>query len=171
MPSPPLRRLAAVGVAAAALFTALTQAVAAQPPPAREESWDRLTVTLGGRADDPATGVGTPGGRAHTLRCHPAGGDHPDPQAACERLDALTIWGRDLFAAGPPDALCTSQYGGSATAHVTGSWAGRPVDARFSRHDGCEIARWDAFVPLLPPADAVRARGTGPGRTAVTPPT
>lgn len=46
--------------------------------------------------------------------------------------------------------LCTMQYGGSATAHVTGTWAGRPVDARYDRGDGCEIARWDRLVPLLP---------------------
>lgn len=41
-------------------------------------------------------------------------------------------------------------YGGPATAHVTGTWAGRPVDSRFDRADGCQIARWDALVPLLP---------------------
>jgi hypothetical protein len=46
--------------------------------------------------------------------------------------------------------MCTMLYGGPATAHVTGTWAGRPVDARFDRADGCEIARWDALVPLLP---------------------
>jgi hypothetical protein len=44
-------------------------------------------------------------------------------------------------------------YGGPATAHVTGTWAGRPVDTRFDRSDGCDIARWDRFVPLLPSMD------------------
>jgi hypothetical protein len=42
------------------------------------------------------------------------------------------------------------QYGGPATAHVTGNWAGRPVDTTYDRSDGCEIARWDRLVPVLP---------------------
>lgn len=46
--------------------------------------------------------------------------------------------------------MCTMQYGGPATARVTGTWAGRPVDATYERGNGCEIARWDAMVPVLP---------------------
>jgi hypothetical protein len=42
------------------------------------------------------------------------------------------------------------RYGGPATAHVTGRWAGRPVDAVYDRSNGCEIERWDRLVPLLP---------------------
>jgi hypothetical protein len=42
------------------------------------------------------------------------------------------------------------QYGGPATAHITGRWAGRPVDAWYDRRDGCRIARWNQLVPLLP---------------------
>jgi hypothetical protein len=42
------------------------------------------------------------------------------------------------------------RYGGPATARVTGRWAGRAVDATYDRSNGCEIARWDRFVPLLP---------------------
>jgi hypothetical protein len=86
----------------------------------------------------------------YELRCHPTGGDHPAAAAACARLDEITVWGRDTFAPVPPDALCTMQYGGPQTARVKGRWAGRPVDATFSRADGCEIARWDRLVPLLP---------------------
>ncbi|MFI7686078.1 SSI family serine proteinase inhibitor [Streptomyces griseoaurantiacus] len=106
---------------------------------------DRLTVTVrqAGRAD------GT-----YLLRCHPGGGSHPDPGGACAVLDRRTTWGRDPFAPVPPDALCTMRYGGPATARVTGTWAGRPVDASYDRADGCEIARWDALVPLLPAQDA-----------------
>jgi hypothetical protein len=49
------------------------------------------------------------------------------------------------------------RYGGPATARVTGWWAGRPVDATFDRSNGCEIERWDRFVPLLPePRDHAR---------------
>jgi hypothetical protein len=32
---------------------------------------------------------------------------------------------------------------------VTGTFRGKPVDARFKRTDGCEIGRWDAYVGLL----------------------
>ncbi|MGW0793868.1 SSI family serine proteinase inhibitor [Streptomyces sp. NPDC002692] len=121
-------------------------AVLAPPPVRAEDSGDRLTVTvrhLGGAAD------GT-----YELRCHPAGGSHPTPEQACEALDRRTTWGKDPFAPVAPGSLCTMLYGGPATAHVTGTWAGRPVDARFDRADGCEIARWDALVPLLPDTGA-----------------
>ncbi|MDT0570499.1 SSI family serine proteinase inhibitor [Streptomyces sp. DSM 3412] len=103
---------------------------------------DRLTVTVrqaGGGAD------GT-----FELRCHPEGGNHPDVREACGRLDRRTTWGTDPFAPVRSGTVCTMQYGGPATAQVTGTWAGRRVDARFDRGDGCEIARWDALVPVLP---------------------
>ncbi|UUU23364.1 subtilase-type protease inhibitor [Streptomyces sp. DSM 40750] len=103
---------------------------------------DRLTVTVreaGGGAD------GT-----FELRCHPDGGSHPDAREACGRLDRRTTWGKDPFAPVRPGTMCTMQYGGPATAYVTGTWAGRRVDARFGRGNGCEIARWDALVPVLP---------------------
>ncbi|KMS73635.1 hypothetical protein ACM01_18030 [Streptomyces viridochromogenes] len=103
---------------------------------------DHLTVTVRGAGAD-ADGT-------YELSCHPAGGDHPDAGGACAALDRGTRWGKDAFAPVPQGSFCTMQYGGSATAHVTGTWAGRPVDARYDRGDGCEIARWDRLVPLLP---------------------
>ncbi|TVL92287.1 SSI family serine proteinase inhibitor [Streptomyces sp. SAJ15] len=101
-----------------------------------------LTVAVHG------AGLGTDG--TYELTCHPTGGDHPKAKEACTTLDGQTRWGRDLFAPVSPGSNCTLQYGGPATAHVTGVWAGRPVDAHFNREDGCEIARWNKFVPLLP---------------------
>lgn len=62
----------------------------------------------------------------------------------------MTRWGRDPFAPVPQGANCTMIYGGPATAHVTGTWAGRPVNADFRRTNGCEISRWSSFEPLLP---------------------
>ncbi|MEU4877165.1 SSI family serine proteinase inhibitor [Streptomyces sp. NPDC021608] len=115
------------------------------PPPVRDEdqvSGDHLTVTVrhaGARAD------GT-----FEVYCHPDGGSHPDPAGACDALDRDARWGRDVFAPVPDDGVCTMRYGGPATAHVTGRWAGRPVDAVYDRSDGCEIERWDRLVPLLP---------------------
>ncbi|MFE7277975.1 SSI family serine proteinase inhibitor [Streptomyces sp. NPDC057623] len=105
-------------------------------------SGDHLTVTV--------RDAGTDADGTYELSCHPAGGDHPDAGGACAALDRGTRWGKDTFAPVPQGSFCTMQYGGSATAHVTGTWAGRPVDARYDRSDGCEIARWDRLVPLLP---------------------
>jgi hypothetical protein len=164
------RLLLAAGTTAAASLAALSAVPAAAyaeplplnlpslmpPPPPGEDAGglgdqrdpgrrgDHLTVTVhdaggGGRAD------GT-----YEVLCHPGGGSHPDPGAACRTLDRGTTWGKDPFAPVPPGTMCTMQYGGPATAHVTGTWAGRPVDARFDRGNGCEIGRWDALVPLLP---------------------
>ncbi|MEU3711913.1 SSI family serine proteinase inhibitor [Streptomyces catenulae] len=104
---------------------------------------DHLTVTV---SRSGAAGVD---GR-YELFCHPDGGNHFDAAGACARLDRMTRWGQDTFAAVPQAAKCTMMYGGPITAHVSGHWAGRPVDAEFRRTNGCEIARWDRFEPLLP---------------------
>ncbi|MFJ9543154.1 SSI family serine proteinase inhibitor [Streptomyces sp. NPDC101225] len=121
------------------------------PPPAQNKdagdrheavAGDHLTVTVR-RAGDGLDGT-------YELRCHPEGGTHPAPYAACAALDRGTTWGKDTFAPVPDDSVCTMQYGGPATAHVTGWWAGRPVDASYDRSNGCEIGRWDRLVPLLP---------------------
>ncbi|GLX49762.1 hypothetical protein Shyhy01_27120 [Streptomyces hygroscopicus subsp. hygroscopicus] len=103
---------------------------------------DHLTVVVR------HAGAGRDG--TYELFCHPGGGRHPDVEGACRGLDAQTRWGRDLFAPVPPGSVCSMISGGPATARVTGTWAGRPVDASYDRNDGCEIARWDRMVPLLP---------------------
>ncbi|MFD3498582.1 SSI family serine proteinase inhibitor [Streptomyces sp. NPDC058678] len=138
-----------VGVGSAVALSAVPVAAASPslaPPPVRDEDrargGDHLTVTVrnaGGAAD------GT-----YEVDCHPGGGSHPDAGGACAVVERNTRWGKDAFAAVPGDSVCTMQYGGPATAHVTGTWAGRPVDARFDRSNGCEIGRWDRLVPLLP---------------------
>ena len=76
-----------------------------------------------------------------------AGSTLPDPGAA---LEAVQRFGEDIFFPKPgPPRLCTQQYGGPQTAVVTGWYLGREVNSRFSRTDGCEIARWRAMAPLL----------------------
>ncbi|MEV6834385.1 SSI family serine proteinase inhibitor [Streptomyces sp. NPDC051133] len=139
---------ALVAVSALSSLAALTAvpatAAPAAPPPARPEdrAGDHLTVVVR------HAGSGRDG--TFELFCHPDGGSHPDPAGACRALDAHTGWGRDTFAPVPPGTTCTMIYGGPATARVTGTWAGRPVDAAYDRSDGCEIGRWDRMVPLLP---------------------
>lgn len=147
--------LAAVGSAVPASAHAQAAPLPLAPPALKDlgRSGDHLTVTVRN------TGSGGGGSRTYELSCHPARGDHPDADGACAALDRGTRWGKDAFAPAPQGGFCTMQYGGPATAHVTGTWAGRPVDARFDRSDGCQIARWDRLVPLLPDlrAEAQRA--------------
>ncbi|MFD0416603.1 SSI family serine proteinase inhibitor [Streptomyces sp. NPDC127108] len=102
---------------------------------------DRLTVSV----SEAGAGNGT-----YTLECAPAGGTHPSPDDACERLDQLAAEGVNPFMEVPRDAACTQQYGGPETARVQGTWQGRPVDTTFSRTDGCQISRWNSLVPVLP---------------------
>ena len=140
-------------LAGTAALVAVLASLAASPSPARAAGpppeGDRLTVTVrdaGGGAD------GT-----YEVRCRPSGGTHPDPDGACAAVERRTRWGQDAFAPVPEDAVCTMQYGGPATARITGTWAGRRVDATYDRTNGCAIERWDRLVPLLP--EVGRAEG------------
>jgi len=94
-----------------------------------------------------------PGAPEHTFRLEAGDGGPsaastlPDPSAA---LEAVRLHGEAIFFPKPgPPRLCTQQYGGPQTAVVTGWYLGREVNSRFSRTDGCEIARWRAMAPLL----------------------
>ncbi|GGR68967.1 hypothetical protein JHN54_21060 [Streptomyces sp. MBT70] len=127
------------------------RASGAMPPPVRpEDRGDHLTVVVR------HAGAGRDG--RYDVYCHPEAGRHPDTVGACRVLDENTRWGRDPFAPVAPGTVCTMVHGGPATARITGTWAGRPVDATYDRGDGCRIARWDRMVPLLP-------RIGGPART------
>jgi hypothetical protein len=115
----------------------------------------------GGSGDAPTTGdaltiVVTPAEDAepttYELTCDPAGGDHPQPQQAC---DAIADAAPDVFDPVPADQACAQLYGGPQVATITGTFDGQDVDASFSRKDGCEVDRWDELgttvfnVPLL----------------------
>ncbi|MEU4356385.1 SSI family serine proteinase inhibitor [Streptomyces virginiae] len=134
-------------LAAFAVTSALATAAAGPLPPLPLGQLlappDRLTMTMtdtGNRQLD----------REYKLECGPVGGDHPEAEGACARLDRFAEEGRNPFAPVPPDQICTKQYGGPATARVTGTWNGHRVNATFRRTDGCEIKRWDELEPLLP---------------------
>ncbi|GEN81042.1 SSI family serine proteinase inhibitor [Actinotalea fermentans] len=94
-----------------------------------------------------ATGEGAT--TTYTLTCEPAGGHHPDAEAACAAIAAGG--GTAAFAPTPMDVACTEQWGGPQTASVTGTVGGEPVSAAFSRANGCEISRWDTLAPLFGP--------------------
>ncbi|WP_103940231.1 SSI family serine proteinase inhibitor [Thermomonospora echinospora] len=86
---------------------------------------------------------GTP--KTWTLTCDPPGGTHPRAAAACQALAKA----KDPFKPVPKDAICTEIYGGDQVATVTGTWRGTPVNARFTRLNGCEIDRWEKVAPLF----------------------
>jgi len=73
-------------------------------------------------------------------------GDRPAVEL-CGRARALS----GLLTSAPPrDRVCAEVYGGPQTAQIVGNLEGRPVDRRFARTDGCEIADWDRAQSLLP---------------------
>lgn len=82
-----------------------------------------------------------------TLMCDPVGGNHPEPQTACAVVNDIDL---SVFEPVPGDKACTLIYGGPQTASVVGHIGQRRVDAKFSRTNGCEIARWNAIDGLLP---------------------
>ncbi len=102
-----------------------------------------LAADLAVSVDD---GSGAPS--TWTLTCEPVSGEAPDPEQACTELGTV---GPSVFAPPPKDLMCTEVFGGPEVATVTGTFAGEPVNATFSRTDGCEIARWDSVSSLLGP--------------------
>ncbi|GAA1597527.1 SSI family serine proteinase inhibitor [Streptomyces globosus] len=104
---------------------------------------DRLTIAVSATGNPRAEGE-------YVLECRPTGGNHPERDRACARLDRLAQDGSDPFAAEPKRQMCTLQDGGPATARITGTWRGQKVNATFRRTNGCEIARWNNLEPVLP---------------------
>jgi hypothetical protein len=69
-----------------------------------------------------------------------------DPRAVCRRLRGLPD---RVLRPVPRGRICTQIYGGPQTGRIRGTIEGRSVDARFTRSNGCEIARFDAARPVL----------------------
>ena len=136
-------------VLAVAVVTLLTacgeggRAVDVRPAASGSSAAGEATTSLTIILDEDGQGPG----ERFTLTCGPPGGEHPDPEAACSALEAAG--GAEAFAPVPKDVACTEIYGGPQTAEVVGAVRGTPVEAQFSRVNGCEIARWDALAPLL----------------------
>jgi Subtilisin inhibitor-like len=72
---------------------------------------------------------------------------HPAADAACAALKENA--GLVSPSAPATDQACTEQYGGPQKATVTGVVDGVPVDASFSRTNGCEISAWEAAKDVL----------------------
>lgn len=84
--------------------------------------------------------------RTYTLTCAPVGGTLPHRASACTKLAALKV----PFAPTPKQTACTQIYGGPQEALVAGRFRGSLIRARFSRKNGCEIARWWRVRFLFP---------------------
>ena len=97
-----------------------------------------ISVSIGGKEAEAPTKV-------WTLRC-PDGGTLPDAASACTRLEGIN----DPFAPPPKGVACTEIYGGAEVADVHGTFRDEPVHTRFTRSDGCEIARWNRVRFLFP---------------------
>ncbi len=134
-----MRPLVAALVLGAAVTLACGSGTAALRP-AGAATVAQLTITVWPEGDD--------GGvtRRWTLRCRPLGGTHPARWRACTQLLSVAAPFRPV----PRDAVCTAVYGGPEEALVTGTFRGNRVNARFSRTDGCQIARWNRVGLLFP---------------------
>ena len=77
----------------------------------------------------------------------PAGGDHPDPEAACAALTAVA----DPFGpVAPPDRCAEIPGGEEAVAVLDGDYRGRKVHSRFTHANACVSGRWDRIAPVFP---------------------
>jgi hypothetical protein len=85
-----------------------------------------------------------------TLTCEPTGGTAPAAAKACAQLNV------DSFAPTPPGTACTDIYGGPEQGTVKGTYKGNPVDASFSRKNGCELDRWAKVSELFGELPRVR---------------
>jgi hypothetical protein len=92
--------------------------------------------------------AGKPGAKLEhwTLRCEPAGGTHPDPQAAC----GVLLHAKTPFAAVPDHVMCPMIVAGTQTqtATVKGTWFGKHIDTIFNR-SGCGLLRWQKIGQIF----------------------
>jgi hypothetical protein len=75
------------------------------------------------------------------ITCHTGGGDR-----GCEAAQRLRP---EHFEPTPSDVACTELYGGPEIATIEGTLQRETVSGRFSRQDGCEIARWEKVADVL----------------------
>ncbi|PQZ89561.1 hypothetical protein CQ018_15520 [Arthrobacter sp. MYb227] len=85
----------------------------------------------------------------YTLNCSGSAvaktSDHPLPSEACELLAKSP----QILDPAPSNQMCTEQYGGPATALVTGTRDGKAVNREFDLKNGCGISDWGNALPLL----------------------
>ena len=146
--------LAACGVLAAACGS--TAAPAASPPHGTSTGTAGTTASAKASLDITLAGPATGSVSKHwTLRCDPAGGTHPDAQAACRQLLAA----KNPFVPIPRGIMCPMIAAGPQRATSSGTFFGQHVAANFAR-TGCEATRWSELGDVFG-SGPVPASGTG----------
>ena len=133
----PLLVMAICAAAAAGCGTAAAPAAGGRGAP--------VATSPSARASLEISVSGVPGARPRrwTLRCDPAGEDHPDPAAACRAL----IEAGDPFAR-RPGGTCPLAYIPAGTAEVTGIWFGRRVHETWD-HGDCGVRSADRVIDAI----------------------
>jgi hypothetical protein len=91
-----------------------------------------------------ADGPGPEKPRTATMDCpEPA---HATADELCGRVLLLSP---DVFDPVAPGTACTEIYGGPDTLKVVGTLEGEEVEGEFTRENGCEIDRFEAWTPIL----------------------
>jgi hypothetical protein len=120
----------APAAAAQAQVQARTQAQPqAQPAPRSLFAPSALVLSLGYGEDTNTVQ------RAATLRCEPAGGDHPAAADACAELTRVD---GDFISLRGQDGICTKEYR-PVTVTVTGIWRGRHTSYRSTFANRCML--------------------------------
>lgn len=83
-------------------------------------------------------------------------GTHPNRKAICALLAKKGV---KIFAPTPAGTACSMIYGGPEIARVTGTVGSTKVKATFNKTDGCQVARWQAALPLFTFRGSVLATG------------
>jgi hypothetical protein len=86
----------------------------------------------------------------------PGGAATQEAQVMCPGADrspeacaAIADLPADALDPVPPQTACTEIYGGPDVVEISGTLDGEEVDAVLTRANGCEIERFDRFVPVL----------------------
>jgi hypothetical protein len=128
----------ALALAATLTLTLAIGACGSDDEPAQTSQGDLASLTI--TVDQDGENTGAPA-QELKLTCESA-----SDSDGCKAADAMTV--EDL-APTPTGQACTQIFGGPETATIKGTLHGEPVDATFSRSDGCEVERWKAAEPLL----------------------
>ncbi|MET8000345.1 SSI family serine proteinase inhibitor [Nonomuraea glycinis] len=108
---------------AVALCGALLATAAASPALAERDPRSTLRILVAVKQDETKS-VKQRETKAVTLTCERAGGDHPEPRAACRLL--RRVHGDPARLDVTPDAACTRELRPHAVV-VAGMWRGKPV--------------------------------------------
>jgi hypothetical protein len=132
-----LVRLAAGALSALVLLAAGCGDDEDEPADAQSPETTELEVTL-----DP-DGDGEQAPLEATFSC---GEGRDAAEAACAALGQLP---ENPGAPTPPGTACTEIFGGPDVLKVSGTLRGEPIDAEMTRANGCEIERFERFMPLI----------------------